>query len=353
MRIERLNGWRGLFAAILLAVAPGCNSVPAGIIDDIINGNLNLNDNGNDNVSVDLVRLDVFATNTNGASGIALDPSTGDLYAVNEDGLFGPLEEGADLSGMTPIGATNLDEAPFEEFLLSSLVLAITDAGEFWIGSPGSGILGVVPPGGGPAVAFEGQSMDNTVQAIFPETMAIVPAGFQGPQIMPGDLLVGQDTNFDALNAIAVGGDESVVAVDNPTDPDNPQRREAHHLTFGLDGMLYSSRAELALTMEGIQTIATNGLPTPLAGTLGVKADSFVALANGDLIIRGARGLTGATSENGILVYSADDRDIVLGIELPLSEISEDDEMVITADGDTVFLSLPRRNQIVRAVDLR
>jgi hypothetical protein len=345
MWIERLNGWKGLLSAVLLAIAPGCGSIPSGIIDDIINGN--------DNVAEDLVQLDVYATNTNGASGIALDPMTGDLYAVNEDGLFGPIEDGADLTGMTPIGATNLDEAPFEEFLLSSLVLAITDAGEFWIGSPGSGILAVVPPGGGPAEAFEGQSMDNTVQAIFPETMAIVSTGFQGPQIMPGDLLLGQDTDFDALNAIAVGGDRAVTAVDNPTDPDNPQRREAHHLTFGLDGVLYSSRAEIALTMAGIQTIASDGLPTPLAGTMGVKADSFVGLANGDLIIRGARAITAVQSENGILVYSAADEDIVLGLELPLAEISEADEMVITADGDTVFLSLPNRNQIVRAIDLR
>lgn len=347
MCIERMNGWRGLLAAVLLAVAPGCGSIPANIIDDI------LNSNENDNVTVDLVRLDLFATNTNGASGMALDPSNGDLYVVNEDGLFGPLEDGADLSTMTPIGATNLDEAPFEEFILGSLVLAITNSGEFWIGSSGSGILAVVPPGGGPAVAFEGQSMDNTAQAIFPETLAIVPAGFQGPQIMPGDLLVGQDTTFDLLNVIVVGGDGSVLAVDNPTDPDNPQQREAHHLAFGLDGMLYSSRATTSLTREGIQTIAANGLPAPLPGTMGVKADSFVGLANGDLIIRGARGLTGAISENGILVYSAADGDIVLGLDLPVSEISEDDEMVITADGGTIFLSLPRRNQIVRAVDLR
>jgi len=347
------RGWLGVFSVVGLTLALGCDAVPPGIIDDILNGNGNGNDNDNDNVSVDLVELQVYATNTKEASGLALHPTTGEVYAVNEDGLFGPISQGANLSTMTPIGATNLDEAPFEEFELDSLVLAITNSGEFWIGSKGSGILAVVPPAGGPAEAFEGQAEENTEQAIHPETMAVVPASFQGPQMAPGNLLVGQDTDFDWLNAIDVEADRTVIRVDNPTDPENPQERDAHHLTFGLDGVLYSSRAETALTTEGIQTIATSGLPTPLPGTLGLKADSFVGLANGDLIIRGARAVTAGNTENGILIYSAADEETVLGVALPLQEVSEDDEMIITSNGDTVYLSLPKRNQIYRAIDKR
>ena len=294
--------------------------------------------------------LSVYATNTDGASGIALRPSDGALFAVNSTGLFGPIEEGDDFSTLSPIGATNLADADLFDQETSALVLAITNSGEFWIGSPCCQTLAVVPPDGGAAVPSEVLLGGVDTSNIKPETMALVPEGFQGPQIQPGNLLVGQETTFSRLGAIDVDAEEpTVIGVENPGEIN----RHAHHLTFGLDGTLYSSRGVAGLTIMGLQTIDTDGLPTELAGSLGVAADSFVGLVNGDLVIRGT-WQTGATeSTRGVLYYSAADQEISVGLALPTGDMSEDDEMVITPDGSAIFLCLPSRNEILRVVDLR
>lgn len=339
------------FASLAFAVTVpmlGCGTVPAGIIGDILNGN--------DNQAIgDLVELGVYATNTGGASGIALRPSDGALFAVNKDGLFGPIENGDDLSTMTPIGATNLADMSVFDQETDNLVLAITNSGEFWIGSNCCSLLAVVPPEGGDAAPFNQFIEANESQAVKPESMAIIPEGFSGPQMKPGDLLLGQETDFNQLVAIDVEGDHAIELVVNPDDSDPPLQREAHHLTFGLDGKLYSSRGLAGLTLFGIQTIDTDGQPTNLPGTLGVSAHSFVALESGDLIIRGthSRSARPEDQDNGMLIYSAADQSIAFALSLPDGEISEDDEMIITPDGTTIFMSLPQRNEIVRAIDRR
>lgn len=344
MKITHMKKVFGFFGVVGMAVTLGCGSIPAGIIDDLLNDNA---------VGGDLFELQVFASNTDGASGIALAPN-GDLYTVNKDGLFGPIKDGDDLSTKEPIGATNLGSPEIFDQGTSSLVLAITNSGEFWIGSNCCAILAVVPPEGGPAEPFDQFIINVQGEGVVkPEAMAIVPQGFEGAQIQPGNLLLGQETDFDHLVAIDVEGEGTVVSVDNPDESVDPVQREAHHITFGLDGTFYSSRGLAGLELFGIQTITPDGQPTNLPGTLGVKADSFVGLANGDLIIRGAVSRTARDRDNGLLVYSAADDEIALALSLPDQEVSEDDEMIITPDGGTIFLALPNRNEIVKAVDLR
>jgi hypothetical protein len=139
-----------------------------------------------------------------------------------------------------------------------------------------------------------------------------------------------------------------VTNVANPGELD----REAHHLTFGPDGTLYCSQAVAEDTVAGIQTIATDGLPTPLPGTMDVSANTFVVLANGDLVIRGSFEVTPPTV-HGVFFWSAEDQEVVPGVKLSTGEFSPNDEMVITPDGSTIYLSLPLLNKIVRVVDSR
>ena len=171
----------------------GCNGVPLPI-DDIIDiiDNGNENDNGNDGQTAPRVSFQTYATNTGGASGMALRPGTGELYAVNGDGLFGPISEGDDLSMMVPIGATNLADENLFDVRPESLTLAITNEGEFWITSLQTTVA-VVPPEGGDAEPYLGlfDAPDLT-----PETTALVPDNFEGPEIKPGQLLFGGETTF-------------------------------------------------------------------------------------------------------------------------------------------------------------
>ena len=211
---------------------------------------------------------------------MAWRPSDGALFIVNKDGLYGPINNGDDVSTMTPIGATNLAADDLFDAPPDTVVLGISNAGEFWIASPGQTTAGVVPPEGGDAVQFLGLF---DAQELAPETIALVPDGFSGAQFTPGGLLFGQETTFSRLAQADADGDESVILIDNPTPDTN---RQAHHLAFGLDGGLYSSRGATSLLTAGLQSIATSGAPTNIAGTTGLAADSFVVLANGDIIIR-------------------------------------------------------------------
>lgn len=350
------SAWLFSLLGLAVALGSGCDAVPVGAIADLI-PDLNGDDGGANGPA--LAELDTYATNTGGASGLALRPSDGALFAVNGVGLFGPINEGDDLSAMTPIGATNLADADIFDLdthgteATRSLSLAITNSGEFWIGSDCCQTLAIVGPQGGDAVPFLGLlSGDIDTSNIKPETLALVPDGFDGPQMKPGNLLASQDTTFSRLAAIDVEADEpTVVNVDNPVAEDI--NREGHHLTFGLDGTLYSSRALRGLTFAGIQTIDPDGTPAPLPGTLNLSANSFVGLANGDLVIRGARGVVAASPQNGILFYSAADDALTFALGLSTEQRSEDDELVITADGSAVFLSLPNANTIVRVIDTR
>lgn len=345
-----------VIAATLLVVSGiGCNGVPVdGIIDDILNQNGNANDNANDNTNDNgatgnqpRVQLDAFATNTNHASGLALRPSDGALFTVNVDGLFGPLTAGVDVATLTSLGATNLGAEDIFDIAQEDLVLAITDAGEFWIGATCCATLAIVAAEGGDAVPFTALLEGVDPSNIKPETFALVPAGFDGDQIDPGNLLVGQETTFSRLSAIDVAGDRAVVNVDNPTlGTDQARNREAHHLAFGPDGTLYSSRGTTSALLAGVQTIAADGTPTDLPGTTGIAAHSFVVTDAGDLIIRGTQRLSGTSSRQGIFIWSAATQTIDLGLEMTSSDVSESDEMVRAADG-TIFLSLPNRDEIV------
>lgn len=334
----------------------GCAGVPIPGLDDVLNMNGNTNGNTNSNTNDNSspsasYELDVFATNTGGATGIALRPGDGALFAVNTDGLFGPIEQGTDLGMMMPFGATNLATPQLFVQETSSLVLAISNDGEFWIGSQCCFTLAVVPAAGGDAEPFLSLGTGVNPSNIKPETMAIVPAGFAGAQMMPGDLLVGQETTFSRLSAIDVSGNRDVVNVDNPLladgDDTNDLNRFAHHLAFGLDGNLYSSRGTPGLTISGLQRIATDGTPTLLPGTLGVSANTFVGLANGDLLLRGTRQTGPTTQRRGILFYNAAEEMIDVVLEIAGADLSEDDELIIAPDGNTIYLSLPNRNEIV------
>jgi|GEM_PF-2183125 len=291
---------------------------------------------------VDRATLRTYATNTGGASGMAWRPSDGALFIVNKDGLFGPINDGDDVSTMTPIGATNLADADLFDAPPDTVVLGISNAGEFWIASPGQTTAAVVPPEGGDAVQFLGLF---DAQELTPETIALVPDGFSGAQITPGSLLFGQETTFSRLAQVDAGGDESVILIDNPTPATN---RQAHHLTFGLDGVLYSSRGTTSLLTAGLQSIATSGAPTNIAGTTGLAADSFVVLANGDMIIRGSWKPDAAVETiRGVLIYDVSASAIIIGTKLATNEITEGDEMIISPDGNMILLSLPARNEIV------
>lgn len=331
--------------ALFLTIQPACTVT---LPDDILgnqndNGAPGGNENDNDGGQPSSVTLTTYASNTGGISGIALRPADGALFGVNADGLFGPIEEGADISAMTALGATNLaDEALFDS-PPTSLALAITNDGEFWIGSPCCTTIAVVAPDGGDAEPFLGFFDEQDAK---PEAIVRVPDGFTGTQFVPGQLLFGHETTFSRLFAVDVEGDREITAIDNPIiDTTN---RHAHHLTFGLDGVLYGSKTTTALTQAGIQSIGTDGAPADVPGTLGVAADSFVVLADGSMVIRGALQQTATRSDRGILRYEPSAAEVTVGLSLPAEDLSDRDDMVVTPDGSMILLSLPDRDEIVR-----
>ena len=314
----------------------------------------------------DLITVETYATNTGRAAAIALD-AAGDLYLVNERGLFGPIQEGDDVATLDPIGATNIsDEEEMEDFfdnVPSSLVLAISNSGEFWISTPANATMAVVPPEGGPAEPFTGLLTDptpDTASKIKPATMAIVPDEFDGAQIRPGTLLVGRETFNSELSTIDVeSADRTVLNIDNPInpdeleDPDDGLRRWAHHVTFAADGTLYTSAGQLRLGAPGIQTIAPDGAPSNVAGTEAILAHTFVVLDNGDLVIRGSYDPVETPEVTGLLLWSAEDAAIVFGLDLPVAGLSEHDELILGPTGKTLFLSLPGQQEILLATDNR
>ncbi len=352
MRAWRVDQLSLVFGVALLFGVCGC---PVNI-PDIPNFNDNTNDNGNDNGNDNTndngdgfqnVELTVYATNTGGAGGMAVNPVDGEVYIVNSDGIFGPVEEGDDVSTLTPIGATNLSDDDLYRDNADRLVLAITNSGEFWIAATGAGTLAVVPPEGGDAVPFLGL-ITAPPPAIQPEVMVVAPDNVDLPDVLPGDLLATQETTFSALVAIDVEGDRTVAPVPNPSG-DN---RQGHHIAFGADGTMYTSRGVAGATILGIQTVASDGSPAGLPGTLNLAADTFVVLDNGDLVLRGGFTPDGGEFISGIHLYSAADEAVTPGLELPAAETSENDEMVMTADG-TILLSLPERDEIVIVTDVR
>lgn len=307
--------------------------------------------------------LETYASNTGGASGIDVD-AEGKLFAVNSEGLWGPVADGQNLLDETTLfGATNLDDDDLFQEEQSSLVLAITDSGEYFVGSNCCTRLAVVQPAGGDAAqALELATVPTAVDPsnVKPETMVIVPENFDGVEIRPSMMLVGRETSFSELSAIDVEReDRAVINIDNPIeDPDelpNPEdalNRNAHHLAFGPDGTLYSSRSLSSPDAAGIQTIATDGTPAELPGTINLSANTFVVLENGDLIIDGIYSPSGGDRLQGLLIWSAETQSVHLGLALSADDVAEDDEMIVAPDG-TIFLSLPDRNEIVRVIDNR
>ena len=361
MGTARLGHWL-LGAALLgILISAGCAAVSAIGGGTLFEPELEDNENA---AEPDAIVVEVYATNTGDAIGIALD-ADGDLYLVNERGLFGPIEAGDDIAAMDPFGATNLADEDLYRSEPTRLVLAISNSGEFFIGSPGSGILGVVPPEGGPAEPFGNLLTEPTPDDpsnIKPETMVIVPDAFDGTQIRPGTLLVGRETSFSELSTIDVESEErTVLNIDNPIgDPDeldNPEdalNRNAYHLVFSPDGgTLYSSSSQLRLGTPGIQTIALDGTPSEVAGTEAILAHSFVVLDNGDLVIRGSYDPGDDPTIGGLLLWSAEDEQVTFTIDVPDSEVSVDDELILGPGGDTLFISAPRLGQILRATDNR
>jgi hypothetical protein len=307
----------------------------------------------------DPIEITVFATNTGtDASGIALRPSDQALFLLSADGLFGPIVEGTDVSQLGPIGAENIfDDDLFDNDTIG-FKLAISEAGEFWIGSICCSALAVVPSGGGDAEQVLALLQDGVdVSNINPETMAFVPDGFDGPQMHPGNLLVGEEAGQSDLGAIDVEGDRAVVTVDKPTDAETGEviSRFANHLAFGPDGRLYGSRQVSSALIAGIQTIDTDGFPTDLPGTVGLAASSFVVLADDSLLIRGVYDPDpgNVAQVSGILLWDATTQAVVLFEDLPDEDMSGNDELIISDDRSTIFLSLPSRSEIWRGDDNR
>ncbi len=349
-----------LSPVFLLGSLTGCDGVDLNlgdvrdIIDIIDNGNANDNGSGNDNSNVPEsvvfanVELTTFATNTGGASGMAVRPSDGAVFVVNSGGLYGPIVEGGDLDMQVPIGATNLNSDDLFRSSPTKLVLGITASGEFWIGSSCCVTLAVVPPEGGDAQPFLGLLQGSTPANITAETMALAPADVALPGVSSGFLLVSNETTFSRLAAIDVAGDRTVSLVDNPSNTN----REGHHMTFGPDGVMYTSRGVSGVTISGLQTVGPDGAPTALAGSTNLAADSFVVLDNGDLMIRGSFKTDEGQLVNGVQIWSAATQSVVPGLTIPVDDRSEDDEMVVMPDG-RILLTLPRRNEIVVVTDVR
>ncbi len=354
--------WMMVGAVWALVVGGGCDAVA------VVGGGSLFNVEEEQQPDDPDITVELYATNIGNAAGIALD-ADGGLILVNERGLFGPLSEDDDVAALSPFGAENLAaEESLDEFfdnIVSSLVLAITNSGEFWIGTQGNATLAVVPAGGGDAEPFTALLNEPTPEDpsnIKPETMVIVPDNHDGDQIRPGTLLVGRETSFSELSTIDVEADRAVINIDNPIgdpdeldNPDDALDRQAHHLTFGPDGTLYGSTGQGRKTEPNVQTIALDGTPTNLAGTERLAAHSFVVLPGGDLLIRGVY-----TPENnpinGLMIWSAADEAVTVVVDLEDDfdlTLSEDDEIVLAADGKTAYLSLPEMGEIWRAIDNR
>ncbi|GMU21466.1 MAG: hypothetical protein AMXMBFR13_15590 [Phycisphaerae bacterium] len=51
------------------------------------------------------------------------------------------------------------------------------------------------------------------------------------------------------------------------------------------------------------------------------------------------------------MLYSPASDTITLGASLPAEQLAEDEELVTSSDRGTIYLSLPKRDEIVRVVD--
>ncbi|MFQ5462633.1 MAG: hypothetical protein ACE5E5_08410 [Phycisphaerae bacterium] len=345
---------RCLLGVGVLVLFTGCDT-PNLNLDDLGNliGDLGGGGTGGSITEPNDAAIEVYASNTGGASGMAIRPSDGEIFIVNPDGLFGPIARGADVSQMTPIGATNLADMGLFDQEQVAFVLAVTNDGEFWIASPFSSRLAVVSAQGGDAEPFTGLLEGVEPANIKPEAIVLVPDGFSGPQIKPGNLLVGEDTTFSRLAVIDVATRFVIPKVDNANE--ETINREAHDLTFGADGVLYSARQSASATLAGIQRIDTDGAPTPLEGTFRVAVNAFVGLADGDLLIDGTFRREGDLQSdvfNGLFFYDAAAATVSEALTLETTDSSERDEMVLAADG-TIYLSQPALNRIVVVTDRR
>lgn len=302
---------------------------------------------------VPLFALETFATNTAGASAIAVRPSDGAVFIVNSAGLFGPIEEGDDVSTLTPFGAENLDDADLFDTPQTDFALAITNDGEFWIGSSCCGTLAIVPPTGGDAEPFEGL-LAPPVDAvnslnIFPDALVLVPANGGGDEFAPGNLLATFANDFSRLAAIDVDGNRDVVSVDNPIG--NTTDRHGNFMAFDGEGNLFAADDNTGVTQRGLQQIDPDGTPVFITNSEGVSATAFVIDDNNDFIIRGALAQSGGSSFRGLLLLDSASGDIVRGLEIADSAASISDDMVLLPDG-TILMTQPRLNRIVRIVPL-
>lgn len=353
----------------VVALSAGCDNVPIQDILDVLNindngdgGNENVadeqndnaddgNDNadgGNDNgddptIEPDRATLTPFATNTSGASGLALD-GNGNLYLLNADGLYGPLAEGDDISELEPIGATNLDDEDIFKNDETSLVLAISNEGEFWIGSRCCGTLAFLPVGEEDAVSFKDSLLDSESQ-VRPETMVIVPDNVDSMQILPGTMLIGQESSFSILATIDVDGDHAVVDILNPEAEDDI--RYGHHLAFGPDGTLYASTKTSGVERIGFQTIGADGVPTDVAGTEGLAANSFVVLDNGDILMTGFREVSGSGLETGLFIVSPATGEVESVATLAGGASVTDRELVLDRASGAIYLARPGQDDVV------
>ena len=355
-----------VFAVLsVVALGAGCDGVAVQDILDVLNinengvaGNENAADEQNDNATIDAndhgdepppppepdrATLTPFATNTSGASGLALD-GNGNLYLLNADGLYGPIAEGDDISELEPIGATNLADDDIFKNDETSLVLAISNEGEFWIGSRCCGTLAFLPVGEVDAVSFKDSLLDSESQ-VRPETMVIVPDNVDSMQILPGTMLIGQESLFSFLATIDVDGDHAVVDILNPEAEDDI--RYGHHLAFGPDGTLYGSTKTSGVERIGFQTIGADGAPTDVAGTEGLAANSFVVLDDGDILMTGFLEVSGSSLQTGLFIVSPATGDVESVATLAGGPSVSDQELVLDRASGAIYLARPGQNDVV------
>jgi len=344
-RFARLSRWMTVCCTLFCLGCPGSLPDLGDFIPDL--------PDGDPMTDPDAASLSVYATNTDGATAIAQRPSDGAIFIVNASGLYGPIEQDDDVSTLDPFGATNLADMELFDMEQPSLVLAIDNTGAFWISSPCCGTMARVPAEGGDAEPFLGLLDPDDPANIFPTTLALVPDGFSGAQMMPGDILAGEDTTFSRLAAIDPVDLMVVSKVENPIE--ESKNRHAGHLTFGLDGNLYGGRASSSADIAGVQMIATDGTPSDVPGTERVGVDAFVGQADGDLVIYGGFSRAGdlpSEAFNGVFFYDAEDESLVEGLTIDAGDIGTDDGMIITDDG-TIYLAHSARDRIVIVSDDR
>ncbi len=115
---------------------------------------------------------------------------------------------------------------------------------------------------------------------------------------------------------------------------------------------LYGANKNPGSDDPGLQSVVPDGTPTALPGTLGVAADTFVVLDDGDLLIDGSFPQSGGGTFQGLFFWSAQDEAVTEGLAISTDDRSTHDELVMAPDG-TIYFSQPELSRISVVTDVR